>query len=467
MSAPLLWSVFPFAFGALLLLFSEKRKLTIVLALLVCGLLAAIAVTIPINSLILVGDTSIIFTDSIEVLGRTLSLSRSTQPLLAFFFVYAALWILSSLVIQVHRFFVPLVLMETALLIGMTAVSPFIYGAFLILFAALIAIPIFWVQKTVVSSEGTIRFLLFQVLGLIFLALGGWMAAAVDINPSDEFLLRRTVIVLLVGFVFWLAIFPFHNWVALLMDETCPSLSGFTITILQFSTFFILLNFLRKYLWLRTYQPLFVGMQIIGILMLIIGSLWGFFQRSVQRIHAFQLVAENGILLFLLGVKTEQSFSIFFSLLFIRVFTSIIWAFAVKCLGQLPDFNITRFQGLYHRKPFVSAALIVSYFALAGFPLLPSFPFKTAMISIAFAQSSDFGWAAAFGLFVLLAAGFSLGKTLFGGQESDTDLSGESLGQKLFLSAAILLILLIAIFPGYFNQIVALISSEFQTILNG
>ncbi|HNY95099.1 MAG TPA: hypothetical protein PKJ88_10415, partial [Flexilinea sp.] len=141
MNAPLLWFIIPFFFGAFLLLFSESKRLSIILASIVCLFLIAISATVPINSMVIIGKNSIIFTDSMEILGRTLSLERAAQPLLAFFYSYAFIWILFSAAVRVHRFFVPLVLMETALVIGVTAVSPFIYGAFFVQLAVLIALP--------------------------------------------------------------------------------------------------------------------------------------------------------------------------------------------------------------------------------------------------------------------------------------------------------------------------------------
>ncbi len=105
MNAPLLWFIIPFFFGAFLLLFSESKKLSIILASTVCLFLIAISATVPINSMVIIGKNSIIFTDSMEILGRTLSLERATQPLLAFFYSYAFIWILFSAAVRVSSLF--------------------------------------------------------------------------------------------------------------------------------------------------------------------------------------------------------------------------------------------------------------------------------------------------------------------------------------------------------------------------
>ncbi|HOG22179.1 MAG TPA: proton-conducting transporter membrane subunit [Flexilinea sp.] len=465
MNAPLLWFIIPFFFGAFLLLFSESKRLSIILASIVCLFLIAISATVPINSMVIIGKNSIIFTDSMEILGRTLSLERAAQPLLAFFYSYAFIWILFSAAVRVHRFFVPLVLMETALVIGVTAVSPFIYGAFFVQLAVLIALPIFWSEK-MKSGEGIIRFLLYQTLGLIFLAIGGWLASAVELNPSDQYILKRTMVVLLVGFIFWLAIFPFHSWIAILMDESCPYLSGFVINILQFSSFLILLYFLKSYLWLRTYDPLFIGLRMIGAIMLIIGSLWAVFQKSVQRLQAFLIVAENGIALFLLGLHTTQSFSVFISLLFIRMIASFFWALAVKSLPENFDFGLNSLQGLYRSDPFISLTLIVSYFSTVGLPFLPGFPYQATFLQLAFSESSSMGTVLSIGYWLLIAAGFRLAVTLLHPAEKAAG-KAETANQRALLIIGIAALFLITFFPEPFNRFIAQIQSQFTLISGG
>ncbi len=136
MNAPFLWSVVPFLAGCLLIPFARVRRLTAAVGFLLCAVLAAIAASIPINSMIIFGsDASLIFTDSMQVLGRRQVLSRVLQ-LLLYLCSRLSRQFGSSLpvVASPHHFFAPLALMQTGLIIGAISVSPFIYGAFFLQF---------------------------------------------------------------------------------------------------------------------------------------------------------------------------------------------------------------------------------------------------------------------------------------------------------------------------------------------
>ena len=93
MNAPTLFIFIPFIFGALEFFFAEKRKLIAALSLLICFFLVGVSASIPINSMIIYGENSLIYTSSADIFGRTLALERSQQPILSFFYAVAAIGI--------------------------------------------------------------------------------------------------------------------------------------------------------------------------------------------------------------------------------------------------------------------------------------------------------------------------------------------------------------------------------------
>lgn len=459
MSAPFLWFILPFLFGLLSMLFSEKRTLITILSIILCLFLVIIALTIPINSMIVFGNSSLIFTSTKEILGRNLTLERSSQPMLAFFYSFAAIWFAGTLVVPVHRFFVSIAMMDIALMVGVIAVDPFIYGVFFVQFVVLLTMPFFWIQRNG-SGNGILRFLVFQTFGVIFLAIGGWLTDSVEVNPSDTFLVTRAVVMFFLGFIFWLAIFPFHDWIAMLMDETCPYVSGFVMSLLQFSSLFILLTFLNSYAWMRSFEPLFTGLRLVGTIMLLVGAIWVFFQKTLQRLEAFSIVAENGFSLLLLGINSQVSIRLFLSFLFIRVISALAWSLAAKIIATDSDLELMKLNGLFRKKPFVCTALLVSFFSVSGLPLLAGFPLKIAMISLGFAQSTAIGTLAAVGCLILLFSGFKLMMVLIN-PNSVQEHSGETVGQKLVLMIAILLLVGMAFFPHLFNGFIEGFQSQF------
>ena len=76
-----------------------------------------------------------------RLLGRSVTIDRADQTLVAFFYAFVFLWIFGSMFTRVYRFFIPIALMSTALMIGVIAVQPFIYGIFLVMICGLLFLP--------------------------------------------------------------------------------------------------------------------------------------------------------------------------------------------------------------------------------------------------------------------------------------------------------------------------------------
>ena len=336
MSAAALWIYLPFLTGVFLMLFSGHKRFSRILSLVLAAFLSFTALRIPVNSMIVFNRSSLIFSSSTYLLGRSVTISRSDQTLVAFFYAFLFLWIFGSMFARVYRFFIPIALMSTALMIGVIAVRPFIYGIFLVMICGLLFIPM--LRDTDLQNEDRIfRFLIYQMLGMICLAVSGQLTGTLDINPQDNFLLKRTAVLIFAGFSFWLAVFPFFSWIAVLLEKSCPFAGGFLICLLQFSTLFILLEFLSDHLWLRTYQPLFQGLRLAGILMFVIGSVLTLFQKNLQRMMAFIITAENGVSILLIGTNTRDGISVFLSGLFIHSIVWLIWATSVKFMSDDTD----------------------------------------------------------------------------------------------------------------------------------
>ena len=464
MSASALWVYFPFCLGIFLLFFAEKKRFVGVVAIIVCIVLSAIALLIPVNSMIVFGKSSIIFTADSDFFGRTMSLSRSIQPTLAFFYFFAAIWFIGTFFVSTNQIFIPVILINISLLIGEMAIKPFIYGAIFVFLSVLLTIPLLWMQRKG-EGRGIFLFLLYQMLGLVFLSIGGWLSESVDLNPEDSFLLVRTVILLFLGFTFWLAIFPFYTWIAMLMDETCPYIGGFIISLLQFSSLSILMNYFSSYLWLRTFPSVFEGLRIVGVLMLLLSSFWAVFQQKIQRVIAYVIVAENGISLLLIGMQSEASFSVFISNLFIQILGLLVWSLAIKQIEPESDLTFESLKGLFWSKPMTALALLTAYFSLTGLPLFPGFSLRLSFISICFEYGTFYGWTSALGCWILiLTGGKILYYLLFREQKQFTK---ENKTQRVLMGSSILILLVLGFFPDVFNVFVTGLRSQYSIIVGG
>lgn len=464
MNAPLLWVIVPLTAGLLLMLLSDHQKLTKLTALLICLLLAAIAWLIPINSMIIFGsNTSLVFTDSMNILGRQLILERAHQPLLVFLFLLSAAWILASLVVRTHRFLVPILMMQLALTIGMVSVKPLTYGIYFILLQTILPIPILWVQRKT-DGSGLMRSLLSQSMGMMFLGIGGWLMNAVALNTADTLLIQRVVMMILIGFIFWLGIFPLHSWFVIMMTNFPLISVGFTLSLQQFSLFYLLLKYLNEYLWMRNFTPLYLGMIGIGLVMLFFGSLIALFARNPMRLFASLWLAENGVALAAIGMKSERGLNAFFALLVFRMLVMLIWALIDAAEQDALHRNgyESEMAPSASENRFLTGSQIIAYFSLAGLPLLPAFPEKIALLGELSRTSAGNGSLLMLGFVALSAAGLSLIKKLL------SEKTALALPRRAIAAIVIALavLILIGIFPPQTQGLVSLLLAPFNAVLS-
>lgn len=478
MNAPTLFVFFPFVFGAFELLFAEKRKIVAFASLIVCIALIAWASMIPINSMIIYGENSLIYISSIDVMGRTLALERSQQTVLAFFYGVAAVGILLSLVVSSSRFFVPAVLMLSALIIAVIAVKPFIFGAMMIFLAVLIVFPLLWYEKRG-DGSGILRFVFWQLMGTIFLSLGAWLATLVDINPTNQALLLRVTLILFWGLVFWLGFFPIHSWLGMVMNESCPFISGFLVSLIQFAALYILLNFINSFIWIRTSTLFFTGLRNLGLAMLILGGIQTLTERTLQRIQSSLYISENGIAMILLGMRTSETFTIFLSLIFIRVISGIFFSTAVKSLMCDFSTDIVAEEINPAQRAMSVLMIILAYFSIAGFPFLASFALKISFLSNAFAASGMTGALASFGSFLVFLGGFRMSFFLIRGsfkrpptetdgeEAPESEVNRESKGLRTAMVCGCVFLLSIILYPELLNAFISGLYYHFSLIIGG
>ena len=472
MTAATLWIYIPFITGALLLFFAGQERLSRVISLVLTAFLAYVGLRIPVNSMIVMNRSSLIFTAADRLLGRSVTITRSDQTVVAFFYAVAFLWILGSIFMRTYRYFIPVCLMGTALIIGVIAVSPFIYGVFLVMICALLFMPMLRYGASG-NKNAVFRFLMYQTLGMICLAISGQLTGMVELNQQDAYLLRRTVVLIYSGFSLWLAVFPFFSWIASLMEDSSPFLSGFVVSLLEFSSLFILLQFLNDYQWLRTFQPFFRGMRIAGIMMFLVGSVWAIFQKDLQRMMAYIITAENGVSILLLGIRSRDGISTFLSYLTIHSVVWLIWAASVKFISDDNSLSLGDLRGFWRQRPFYCAALLFSLFTVGGMPFLAGFRLRISLISSCFTHSKILGWAAGIAsALVLFSALRLLLIFLSPAQETETGAAEipdertryENLFRNFLMVGLLLLLVVIGLFPSVMDVFIRGIRPQYLTI---
>jgi len=378
MSAPLLWIILPAAIAIPAMLIKNQRILSIAGGSL-ATLLAFIALVIPIDEALQIGEISFKIAPAIQIFGRRLILVPADGSLLAIFYALVAMWFYGGEVTGTARRIVPFGLIVAALLVASIAVEPFLYAAILIEMAVLLAVPLL-LPPDQTPGPGVMRFLIYQTLGMPFILFAGWLLAGVEASPGDLALAVQSATILGLGFAFLLAIFPLYIWLPMLTEEVSPYVLGFLFWVLPTITVIFGMGFLDRYSWLRTSEQLPQILSFGGLLMLVTGGLWSAFQRHLGRQMAYAVIAETGFSLLALSLPPEKSVDTVFLHIIPRSLALLVWAMSLTRLKE--DGKPLRFrtvQGLARSHPVTAGGLVLAHLSVAGFPLLAGFPVRLAL----------------------------------------------------------------------------------------
>jgi NADH:ubiquinone oxidoreductase subunit 2 (subunit N) len=273
------------------------------------------------------------------------------------------------------------------------------------------------------------------------------------------------VVLLGLGFAFWVGAFPLHTWIPMIAEEAEPRISGFIFSILPLPVMFFLLDFLNSYAWLREYPAIFPAFRWLGAIMVLFGGVWGLFQRSIKQVYGYLVMVLTGLSLLALGIKGGQGIQILTFSFLPRLLSIAIFSIFINFLSKNKiEMKVESLQGLAWKAPLSVLGISIAIFSSAGMPLLAGFPILQSL-EIELTKLSYLGLAMMLGgLICVFLTGFKLLTIMFTKPDNPDEIK-ETISDKITIGLMVALILLVGLLPSVINSILSNLSAKFPLLL--
>ncbi len=416
MNAPILWIFVPAVLSFGLLFLSRRQVWTALISISFTLFLAGMAWAFKIGEVISLGPWDFVIDERLLVLGRSFVIDNGDRSHLILFFVALAFWFFGALAVDVPRFFVPLGFGMVVILMASLAVEPFLYAALLIEMAILVSVLMLTPFGQNVS-QGVLRYFVYQTLGMTFILVAGWFLTRIEPDLGNLQGIEQAAILLSLGFVFLLGVFPLHSWIPMLSKETHPYVAAFLYFALFSVGSMLGLDFLNRYPWLQETLDVLETLRFLGVVMIVVGGIGAAFQRDLGSMLGYVVVGEIGRTLLSISLPSGQALS--YALLLPRILSLGVWSLALAVLhSHVENFRFRTVQGMARQFPIVGAGVVFAHLSLAGFPLLAGFPvYLTLWEQIAAEGSLAAFWAVLGSVGLIVGALRSLAVLVMGPEE--------------------------------------------------
>jgi formate hydrogenlyase subunit 3/multisubunit Na+/H+ antiporter MnhD subunit len=383
MAAPVLFIAFPMLAASVVYLVRRVPGAAAALAVLVCVLLAVLALGLPLGQpAAWLGGATV--ESSFTVLGRVFEIEPGDRLALAFIFAQSALIFLVSANGETNEVFLAAGLAMTGLLAAALFVRPFLFAAVFVQLASALAVLMLAGPGRAAGAagyRGALRLLAFTTLGAPFILLTGWLleanARAIETAGASS----QAVLLLMVGFAILLGVVPFHSWLPAVAEHASPFAAAFVFTAPRQTLVFLLLAFLNAYPWLGANPVVFRALTLAGGGMVLVGALFAFGQRNFGRLMGYVMLADIGAVMLAVGLETRAGVELALAGLALRGLALPLWALGVDQMrSQAGSDHFDALSGFGRRNPLAAAAAVVGALSIVGFPLTVGFVGRWALL---------------------------------------------------------------------------------------
>lgn len=371
MSAPIIWIGLPGLVAVFLWFSKSNERRTLLIGLGSSLFFIFTSSLLPVGKPILqIGEITFQISPSLGLLGRSFTIGNGELIFVSLIFIILFLFLSMSFVIDIPIRFVPIGFLLSSLFLASLSVQPFLYAALFLEICVVLSV-ILLSKFGKLPTDGVIRFLIFQSTAMPFMLASGWVLSAVEANPTETRLIFQALVLLGLGFSFWLGVFPFNSWMPQLASEKPPFLVGFVLLLFNTTTLILVIRYLDGFVWLRDDARIFVVLRFMGIILMISSVLQFLFEKKIYRTIAYFISYETGLSLIALSLNQTAGWNSFVLMFIPRVLAITLWAVLLSYLQQVqfqPENEVQRKLDIWILPGFALAA-----FTVVGFPILPGF----------------------------------------------------------------------------------------------
>src|SRR6266498_3216799 len=248
-------------------------------------------------------------------------------------------------------------------------------------------------RRNPITLEAGTKYLVLSALSTAFLVYGiAWIFGVTGqtnlhrvtealANPAtDRGAALLGMVFVLVALGFKIAAVPFQIWVPDVYQGAPTPVTAYLSVASKAAGFVVLLRVLLSFVALPSIQRLLV---LVALLTLIYGNLAALPQTNLKRLLAYSSIAHAGYLL--IGVVCFDVRAVTFYLVAYLLMTLLSFAVLIIVAQQTGE-EISDFDGLARRSPFLAFAMLIGMISLAGVPFTAGFFGKFFIFYAAIAQ---------------------------------------------------------------------------------
>ncbi len=434
-----IWILFPAVIATFALFLRHWRWLSWGMTLFTSALLTGLAFFLPMQGTFQWLFLKISLQDVALFFGREFILGESERMMLVLLYGSLAFWLVPIPFIRGARQFPAIGLGLVSIFTAVIAIRPFLFAALLIECAVLLCFPLLTPLGSQVN-KGLLRWLSQVSLSLPCILYSGWALSRVELASTAPQIIIRAALLMGVGFIFLLGIFPFHSFLPMMLKSLPPYIT--TYVLFLYTTFVSLFGIalINQFTWLKESSSVHIIIAAVGSFMIMLSGLLGATQNHYGRLLSYVLLSEIGYSLLAIGVSFEVGLGAFYTLLIPRILALGMMALSLEELNSFRmDLSAGSLEGAALYAPWSSLGCSLAFFSTTGLPPLAAYPSRLLLWEI---LSSRNIWMTLFvfiGGISLLIAGFRMVSELYSQAIAPSKvLSLEPIAIKIFLGLGML-----------------------------